>query len=212
MDPTQERQTRKTIDFYNKSSEQYDRGYSAYLKNTHRKLLERLKLSPGDRVLDVSGGTGILAEQIVTRHKDVDVVLNDPSAGMRDIAKKRLGNHKNVEFTGHLAEDLPFSRQSFTHVICLNSFHYYTDQQKVIRKFYEILKTGGLLYLLDWNRESWFRLPNAVISFFSPEYINTRSFDESLEMIIQPNFKITYQNRWIFRFWKFFLIEASKNP
>ncbi len=210
MDPNQERQTRKTIDYYNKSSEQYDRGYSTYLKNTHRQLLERLKLSPGARVLDVSGGTGILAEQIITRHKQVEVVLNDPSGGMLDIAKKRLNNHKNVRFTDHLAEELPFSEQSFNHVVCLNSFHYYTDQQKVIRKFYEILKPGGLLYLLDWNRESWFRLPNAVISFFSPEHINTRSFDESLEMLTRADFNITYQNRWTFRFWKFFLIEASK--
>ncbi len=198
----------KTINYYDKLSSKYDRGYSTYLKNTHSTLLENLQIPNGARVLDVSCGTGILGSEIAERFSPSELVLNDPSDGMINIARERLTNTENITFTQHIAEELPFEPDSFDVLICLNSFHYYTDHQKVAEHFRRILKSGGTLYLLDWNLEGWFYLPNSIISALSPEHINTKSAAETDKLLSEFQFKIDSCQRWSFRFWKFYLIKA----
>lgn len=199
----------KTISHYDKLSKKYDRGYNAYLKHTHSKLLQNLKIPHGAKVIDVSCGTGILGSEIAERFSVSELVLNDPSEGMLNIARDRLANVDNITFTQHIAEELPFEPDSFDVLICLNSFHYYTNHKKVVDHFQRILKPGGTLYLLDWNLEGWFHLPNAIISAFSPENINTKSAAESDSLLSEYHFNIQTLQRWSFRFWKFYLIKAT---
>lgn len=197
-----------TINYYDKLSAKYDRGYSAYLKHTHAKLLQKLEIPDGSRVLDVSCGTGILGSEIAEQFSISELVLNDPSEGMLTIARERLANIDNIIFSQHIAEELPFEPDSFDVLICLNSFHYYTDHKKVIDHFRRLLKPGGTLYLLDWNREGWFHFPNKIISVFSPENINTKSATEMNALLPEFDFEIETLQRWSFRFWKFYLIKA----
>ncbi|MEX0663099.1 MAG: methyltransferase domain-containing protein [Balneolaceae bacterium] len=197
-----------TINYYNKLSKKYDRGYSGYLKHTHAKLLENLKIPDGARVLDISCGTGILGSEIAEHFSISELVLNDPSEGMINIARERLADIENITFSQHIAEELPFEPDSFDVLICLNSFHYYTDHKKVVEHFRRLLKPGGTLYLLDWNLEGWFHLPNGIISAFSPEHINTKSASETDKLLSEFKFKIETLQRWSFRFWKFYLIKA----
>lgn len=201
--------TDKTIDYYNKLSKKYDRGYSAYLKNTHTKLLKILEFPDDARVLDVSCGTGILGSELAEHYSLSELVLNDPSEGMLNIARDRLADANHITFSNYLAEELPFEAGSFDVLICLNSFHYYTDHKKVVDHFRRMLKPGGTLYLLDWNREGWFHLPNGIISALSPENINTKSAAEMDALLPQFDFKIESLQRWSFRFWKFYLIKAA---
>ncbi len=199
----------KTVGYYNKLSKKYDRGYSAYLKHTHTKLLDRLKIPDSSRVLDVSGGTGVLASEIADRFKVSELVLNDPSEGMLMVARERLADVENITFSQHIAEELHFEPNSFDVLICLNSFHYYTDHQKVAKHFKRLLTPGGTLYLLDWNLEGWFHLPNGIISALSPENINTKSAAETDALLQDFQFKTDQLKRWSFRFWKFYLIKAT---
>jgi len=210
MKTNQQKKIKNTVGFYDRLSKSYDSSYSAYLNHTHEKLLALLEIEPGDRILDLSCGTGILAEKLMLRYSDIDLVLNDPSHGMRYIARERMKEWSEVKFTDKPAEELQFSEQEFDYVLCLNSFHYYTDQQMVMKKVYSFLNEDGRFYLLDWNREGWFKLPNLLISIFSPENINTRSAEETVAMMKASGFKVRQSETWRYRFWKFYLLEGSR--
>ena len=212
MDNDQYQKVQKTIGYYNRFSNRYDRAYAAYLDHTHQRLLRQIgniDIS-GERILDVSCGTGLLAEQLLKHYSDLDLVLNDPADDMRAVAEKRVKSKTKAEFSDMLAEDLALEPDSFNRVICLNSFHYYVDQAVALRNMQNALKSGGSIHMLDWNLEGWFHLPNAIISALSRENINTRSVDETEEMFESTGLKITERQTWNYRFWKFYLIEATK--
>lgn len=200
----------KTIQFYNKLSGKYDSGYSSYLKHTHQRLLINFEIAKGDHILDVSCGTGILADMIINSGLDFGkLVLNEPSQGMLDKAKEKLADTDGIGFTQYFAEELPFTENSFDCLICLNSFHYYENQERVLQHFSRILKPGGQLLILDWNLEGWFHIPDLIIRTFSPEHINTRSLAWQLKHLPQFNFEIDFSDKWNYRFWKFYLIRAK---
>lgn len=206
----QQKKIDKTVGFYDTFSTKYDRRYSAYLEHTHKRLLDAMDLSAGERILDISCGTGFLAEELLSRYPDIQLTLNDPSKGMLKKAKERFKNRSSVQFTNHTAEGIRFDEESFDRVICLNSFHYYADQPLVIENISRVLKPGGRFIILDWNREGWFHIPNAIISCLSREHINTRSLAEMKALLASFGFKHQSEKRWWFRFWKFYLVEVER--
>lgn len=210
MDSLYEKKVRKTIEFYDGFSEKYDKKYSAYLEHTHRHLLNHIGDLSDKRVLDISCGTGILAGHLLKLYPGIHLQLNDPSDGMRAVAMARFEGHPQVEFSNMLAEDFTVESKTYGHVICLNSFHYYADQAPAVKNMYKALKPGGVLYLLDWNLEGWFHLPNKIISLLSPENINTRSLSETRELTKKNGLTPTESEKWSYRFWKFYMIEAVK--
>lgn len=208
-----DKKARKTAQYYDKLSSRYDRLYSSYLKHTHQKFLAEIEIFPEDHVLDVSAGTGILASEILDRFGEpAELVLNDPSKKMTGKAREKFGDRSEVEFRNYFAEELPFVEGRFSVILCLNSFHYYTDQKAVLNHFYRILKPGGRLYILDWDRSGSFRLANRLISWLSPENINTRSVEEMSDLLGEHEFHLQNGDRWPFRWWKFFYIESRKAP
>lgn len=162
-----------------------------------------------ERVLDVSCGTGLLAEHLLNRYTDLDLVLNDPADKIRMVAKRRLKENMSIVFSDKSAEEIGVAQGNFNQVICLNSFHYYADQQKAVENMRNALKPGGIIHILDWNLEGWLHLPNAIISALSRENINTRSVSETEEMLADRELVITKRQKWSYRFWKFYMIEAK---
>ena len=210
MDDLNKKKVRKTIRFYDGFSEKYDKKYSAYLEQTHRYLLNHIEDLSGKSVLDISCGTGILAGHLLNLYPDIHLQLNDPSDGMRAVAMARFEDHPQVVFSNMLAEDIKVEPESFDRIICLNSFHYYADQAAAVKNMYQALKPGGVLYLLDWNLEGWFHLPNKIIALLSPENINTRSLSETEGLLIESGLRPVSSERWSYRFWKFYFIEGNK--
>ena len=195
-----------TITYYDKLADRYDKQYQSYLRHTHEKLLDKLELSPNDEVLDTSAGTGLLAREILDAFGPFNrLVLNDPSPKMQERAKYRLRYEKEVEFTCHFSEELPFEDDSFTQVICLNSFHYYTNQERVLENFSRVLKPAGTLWLLDWNRTGSFKIANKFIDWLSPENINSRTLTELKPLLTDQNFKFNEEDSWGYRWWNFYL-------
>jgi ubiquinone/menaquinone biosynthesis C-methylase UbiE len=136
------------------------------------------------------------------------LVVNDPSPKMLEEARYRL-RYEEAEFTSHFAEDLPFEDQSFSHIICLNAFHYYVDQKKVVDHFRRLLKPGGTLWLQDWDRSGWFVVLNQLISQLTPEHINTRSLNELKVLLEETGFEIIESEQWNHRWWKFLYVQCK---
>ncbi|MEK6375423.1 MAG: methyltransferase domain-containing protein [Acidobacteriota bacterium] len=111
-------------------------------------LLQGLRLSPGDVVLDFGGGTGWLS-RFLTQLGCRAIVL-DVSATALDIARALYdrmpvaGNQpapRFVQFDGHRI-DLPDA--SVDRVVCFDAFHHAPNPAEVIREFARILKPGGI--------------------------------------------------------------------
>ncbi|PWN07914.1 class I SAM-dependent methyltransferase [Rhodohalobacter mucosus] len=203
-----------TVRYYNRLSSRYDRIYSAYLSHTHRHLLDRMGSVNlhGKDVLDVSGGTGILAESLLESvGKPARFVLNDPADQMLEIARERLKRYPDIEYTSHYAENLNRLEGSFDHIICLNSFHYYVDQPVVLDHFRTLLKPGGTLWLQDWNRKGLFRIAIRLIDLLSPEHISTRNAAEMERLLHEREMYIEERRMWRFRWWNFLYLKAHLN-
>lgn len=204
---------RGTISHYNQLAADYEKRWSAYLRHTHQEFLNRIRTSAGDVLLDPSCGTGLLARELIDDHRFPfkKLLLNDPSDEMLSIARNRLKNEQEkVSFYRQQAENLDFVEQTINRILCLNAFHYYREQETVCRKWYRMLKDGGTVYLLDWNRDGWFRLANRIIEWWTPEEIHTRSKNEAVELLEDAGFSLLRQESWYFRYWNLFFIAAQK--
>lgn len=206
--PDQQKNNR-TIRYYNKISPLYESVYNSYLQHTHSKFLSRVQILPADHVLDISCGTGLLEKLMLEKRIHCsEWVLNDPASDMLAKAKERLKDHSNIKFTNYYAEELDFPDHSFDKIICLNSFHYYTNQSLVLKHINRFLKPGGTLCIQDWNRAGMFILVNKLIDLISPENINTRTISDMKKLLAQNHFILRDKHTWGYRWWKFFYLET----
>lgn len=205
------KKAKQTADYYNNQSYKYDRIYHSYLGHTHQALLEHVQVQPGETVLDCSAGTGLFAEQLLKRFDIGRLFLNDPAAEMLNVAKKKLESEETeIAYTHHFAEELNrLSPETFDHIICLNSFHYYVDQPLAISSFRTLLKPGGTLWMLDWNRAGFFIINSKLIDWFSSMNVNTFSLSEMNSMLKVHGFRIDHHKNWRFRLWNFFYLKAT---
>lgn len=204
-------QSRKTVEAYNAEANIYEEKWEKYLKHTHTQLLNVLETEPGHRILDISAGTGLFAKYLIENgYSFSELVLNDVSRGMLDVARGRFESQENIVFEENYAEDLSFESSTFDTVISLNAFHNYEAQQKVLTEIYRVLKPGGHLYILDWNKKGVFNICNIFIKLFAKQQIRTLSLEEIVKNLRETPFKLVETKEWRYGFWRFYLVKAKK--
>jgi demethylmenaquinone methyltransferase/2-methoxy-6-polyprenyl-1,4-benzoquinol methylase len=112
-------------------------------------------LKPGQRALDVAGGTGDLAIGMLRQvGKDGRVVLSDINPRMLEIGRDRLldaGLVGNVQCLIADAERLPFADDSFDCVTIGFGLRNVTDKAAALRSMYRVLKPAGQLLVLEFS-------------------------------------------------------------
>ncbi|GKT40310.1 trans-aconitate 3-methyltransferase [Colletotrichum spaethianum] len=108
-------------------------------------LLDRLAVTPGERVLDVGCGPGNLTAHIADLvGPGGSVVGVDPSPERIALAHERT--RTNLEFHKGRAEDLSrFAAGSFDVVYVNSTFHWVQDQPAAAAEFARVLQPGGRL-------------------------------------------------------------------
>ena len=121
-----------------------------------RFLLSQTGLRPGQRALDVAGGTGDLsigmARQVGSTGR---VVLSDINAAMLARGRDHLldnGVAGNVEFVLANAESLPFADASFDCVTIGFGLRNVTNKAAALASMYRVLKPGGQLMVLEFSK------------------------------------------------------------
>lgn len=113
------------------------------------KVADAAQIQPGQRVLDVACGTGILAREIAPRVGSVGRVVGiDPSPGMVAVAKQLA---PAIEWREGVAESLPFPDQSFDAVVSQFGLMFFTDCRQALREMLRVLTPGGRLAVAVWD-------------------------------------------------------------
>lgn len=122
------------------------------LRRIQRLAIERLKIAPGERVLDLGCGPGDGASKIAETG-GVAIGL-DYSEGMLKTASAVPA------LSGRLlrgdAGRLPFADGSFDKIVCTNSFHHYPNHLPALREMRRVLRKGGVLGLVDPRKDHLF--------------------------------------------------------
>lgn len=112
-------------------------------------------LRPGQRALDVAGGTGDLAAGMANQVGDAGlVVLTDINEAMLSEGRDALidrGLFGNVRFSLANAEKLPFPDANFDCVTIGFGLRNVTDKDAALRSMYRVLKPGGQLLVLEFS-------------------------------------------------------------
>src|SRR5580698_9646808 len=112
-------------------------------------------LRPGQRALDVAGGTGDLAAGMLRQvGKTGRVTLSDINEAMLERGRDRLldqGFAGNVECLIADAENLPFDDDSFDCVTIGFGLRNVTDKAAALRSIHRVLKPGGQLLVLEFS-------------------------------------------------------------
>lgn len=121
-----------------------------------RFLLSITGLRPGQRALDVAGGTGDiargLARQVGARGL---VVLTDINAAMLANGRDRLidaGIVGNVTYAQANAECLPFAENSFDCVTIAFGLRNVTDKAAALVAMRKVIKPGGQVLVLEFSK------------------------------------------------------------
>ena len=113
------------------------------------KVADGARVQPGQRVLDVACGTGILARTAAGRLEPTGQVVGiDPNPGMIALARQLA---PAVEWREGRAEELPFADQSFDAVVSQFGLMFFTDRRQALREMHRVLKPGGHMVVAVWD-------------------------------------------------------------
>ena len=111
-------------------------------------LLDYAALRPGERVLDLACGTGVVAREAASRvGASGRVVGLDINSGM--LARARATSVA-VEWCEGSAMDLQFAVGAFDVVVCQQGLQFFPDESKALREAQRVLAPGGRIAAAVW--------------------------------------------------------------
>ena len=141
----------KAATTYNAASDFYDHPANTFWSRYGRRTVERLRLSPGERVLDVccgSGASAIPAAEIAGSVVGVDLAENLLALAR---SKARERGLTNIEFRSGDMTQLPFDDGSFDVVVCVFGIFFVPDMEAALRELKRVLRSGGRLAITTWG-------------------------------------------------------------
>jgi demethylmenaquinone methyltransferase/2-methoxy-6-polyprenyl-1,4-benzoquinol methylase len=121
-----------------------------------RFTIELSGVRPGNRVLDIAGGTGDLAQKFSRLvGPEGEVVLADINESMLKVGRDRLldlGVAGNVRFVQADAEALPFPDNHFDCITIAFGLRNVTHKDRAIASMLRVLKPGGRLLILEFSK------------------------------------------------------------
>jgi len=140
---------------WDKACADYEEYWKKQIEPAQKRLLEMAGLRPGERVLDIACGTGLITfPAAIAVGARGSIVATDISERMlergREEAQKRgLGN---TTFQRADAESLDFPESSFDAALCSLGLMYVPEPLNALRLVHRLLRPGGRMAAAVWGR------------------------------------------------------------
>lgn len=154
-----EEKTKAVGDIFARVAARYDLMNDLMSGGMHRLWKDRfvatVRPRPGERILDLAGGTGDIAFRMARRGAAVTVADINPAMlaeGERRAAKKGI---EGLRFTQANAEAMPFPDAHFDAVTIAFGIRNVTDIPKALRDIHRVLRWGGRFWCLEFSQTQW---------------------------------------------------------
>jgi len=107
---------------------------------------EYLTLKPEEKIIDVGGGTGLIAKVLRSKNQNDDIMVIDLAWSMLQKVKDPTLSVAQGDVTA-----FPLKDETFTLAILVNTVHhiYETKQQVALREVFRILKKQGRIFIIE---------------------------------------------------------------
>src|SRR5690625_822512 len=115
--------------------------------NYRQQFLKELEIKRGDKVLEVSCGTG---DNFPYLPKHIELHGLDISMGMLKKCKKHLKKWRMQASLYHAsAEDLPFADETFDVVFHVGGINFFNNQKQAVNEMIRVAKKGTKIVIVD---------------------------------------------------------------
>lgn len=106
-------------------------------------------VKPGERLLDVACGTGIVARCVASHVNALGMVVGlDLNVSMLAVARRASSEiQPQIQWRQGSASDMPFADGSFDVICCQQGLQFFDDQPRALHEMYRVLVPNGRLVL-----------------------------------------------------------------
>ena len=134
----------------NRQAEAYEALSGVFMRPSAELIVDSMGLGPGDQVLDLACGTGLVARAVWPRVAPGGRVVGvDVNPAMLGVARS-LAGESEIEWVESSAQQLPFEDAGFTHVVCQQGFQFLPDGSAAAGEAHRVLRDGGVLVATIW--------------------------------------------------------------
>lgn len=190
---------------WDRAADLYERLWQAQLAEARAAVMECAALMPGEWVLDVASGTGLVtleaAQMVGPRGRVLGV---DVSSRMVDVAAQRAQHLQmtHCSFAAMGAEVLKLPAASFDVVLCVLGLMYVPEPDRALSEMRRVLRPGGRAVIAVWGERSkcgWsalFPIVDAeVASEVCPLFFQLGGVDALARACIDARFEVSRQRR-----------------
>jgi ubiquinone/menaquinone biosynthesis C-methylase UbiE len=134
-------------EYFNQLAGKWDRMTLEETRSRLPQMIDYLAIKPGDTILDVGGGTGILLPLLYNAAGDSGKIVS------LDIAEEMLkqardnGYPNSIYYIHADVAAIPLSGESFDLVICYSCFPHFPDKLKALAEIARVLRNRGRLVI-----------------------------------------------------------------
>lgn len=159
---------------------------------------------PAKKVLDIGCADGTFTKVIFQKTKAEKLIGIDVLKTSIDYARKRFAKNSRMKFGVADAHHLPFGRDEFDAVFCLEALEHVLNPLKVLQEIYRVLKKSGYAIVLvpseNWLFHSivwplWQMVPGKNIW----EHTHLHNFSNGFleELLVKSGFKIEINKKFL---------------
>jgi ubiquinone/menaquinone biosynthesis C-methylase UbiE len=152
MDPRLQRRVQRYG--WDRAVAAYEESWRAQLEPAHSLMLDMAALQPGERVLDVACGTGLVSFRMAEAVGEWGAVVGTDISGQMVEAARRSAAERDVDnasFERSDAEALPFADATFDAAVCGLGLMYVPDPVKALCEMRRALRPGGRAAAAVWG-------------------------------------------------------------